>query len=183
MNFSIGSKTILQVLHVLSWIIFIGLCMEAGGIIFNAVYALNKPIVAAHFWNNTDLSALYAHDKGHFMVQTFLISIVAIMKALLFYLIIKLFYDKKFSIEKPFSKDVTRMVFLMGWLCLGAGFFSGYASGYATFIEKQGVAMPDIEKLRVGGADVWIFMAVALFVVGQVLKKGIELQTENELTV
>jgi hypothetical protein len=43
--------------------------------------------------------------------------------------------------------------------------------------------MPDIEHLRVGGADVWIFMAVALFVVGQVFKKGTELQTENELTV
>jgi ABC-type multidrug transport system fused ATPase/permease subunit len=147
------------------------------------VYALNKPIVAEHFWNNTNLSALYAFDKGHFMVQTFLMSIVAILKALLFYLIIKLFNDKKFSIEQPFSKEITSMVFLIGWLCLGAGFFSGYASGYATFIEKQGVDMPDVENMRVGGADVWIFMAVALFVVGQVFKKGTELQTENDLTV
>jgi hypothetical protein len=183
MDFSIGSKKILLVLYVLSWIIFVGLCIEAGGIIFNSVYALNKPVVAEHFWNNTNLSALYAFDKGHFMVQTFLMSIVSILKAFLFYLIIKLFYDKKFSIEQPFSKDVTNMVFSIGWLCLGAGFFSSFASGYAAYIERQGVEMPDIENLRVGGADVWIFMAVALFVVGQVFKKGIELQTENELTV
>ena len=183
MDFSISSKTILQVLHVLSWIIFTGLCIEAGGIIFNAVYALNKPIVAEHFWNNTNLGALYSFDKGHFMVQTFLMSIVAIMKALLFYLIIKLFNNKKFSLEQPFSKDVTSMVFNIGWLCLGAGFFSRYASGYAAWIEKQGVDMPDVESLRVGGADVWIIMAVALFVVGQVFRKGMELQTENDLTV
>ena len=43
--------------------------------------------------------------------------------------------------------------------------------------------MPDVESLRVGGADVWIIMAVALFVVGQVFRKGMELQTENDLTV
>jgi hypothetical protein len=183
MDFSIGSKQILQVLHVLSWIIFIGLCIEAGGIIFNSVYALNKPNVAENFWNNTNLSALYAHDKGHFMVQTFLMSIVAIMKAMIFYLIIKLFNDKKFSIAQPFSTDVTKLLFMIAWLCLGAGFFSGYGSGYAAWIEKQGVDMPDIENLRIGGADVWIFMAVVLFVIGQVFKKGMELQTENELTV
>jgi hypothetical protein len=183
MDFSIGSKTILQVLHVLSWIIFIALCIEAGGIIFNSVYALNKPIVAENFWNNSNLSALYAHDKGHFMVQTFLMSIVAIMKAMIFYLIIKLFNDKKFSITQPFSTDVTKLVFSIAWLCLGAGFFSKYGSGYAAWLEKQGVAMPDIETMRIGGADVWIFMAVSLFVLGQVFKKGIELQTENELTV
>lgn len=183
MDFSIGSKTIIQVLHVLSWIIFIGLCIEAGGIIFNSVYALNKPIVAENFWNNTNLSVLYAHDKGHFMVQTFLMSIVAIVKALIFYLIIKLFNDKKFSIAQPFSEGVTKVVFNIAWLCLGAGFFSKYGLGYATWLEKQGVAMPDIENMRLDGADVWIFMAVALFVVGQVFKRGMELQTESELTV
>jgi hypothetical protein len=43
--------------------------------------------------------------------------------------------------------------------------------------------MPDIHYLRIGGADVWLFMAVVLMVIGQVFKKGIALQTETDLTV
>ena len=183
MEIKIGTKQILMVLHILSWIIFIGLCIEAGGIIFNTVYSLNKPIVAKYFWNNTNLSELYAHNKGQFITQTVLMCIVAVMKALIFYLIIKLFYDKKFSIANPFNPDITGVVFKIAYCCLGAGLFSIWGSGYAAWIKKQDVSMPDIENLRIGGADVWLFMTVVLLVVGQVFKKGTELQSENDLTV
>ncbi len=183
MEIRIGTKQILTLLNILSWIIFVGVTIEACGIIFNMIYALNKPIVARHFWNGTDLSALYAHDKGHFLVETGIMAIVAVLKALIFYLIVKMFYDKKYSISKPFNPDVTGMVYLIAWLCLGAGFFSKYGADYANWLEKQGIPMPDIHYLRIGGADVWLFMSVVLFVIGQVFKKGIELQTESELTV
>jgi hypothetical protein len=33
------------------------------------------------------------------------------------------------------------------------------------------------------GADVWLFMGVTLFVIAQIFRRGIEIQTENELTV
>jgi len=45
------------------------------------------------------------------------------------------------------------------------------------------VKMPEIQYLRLGGADVWLFMGVILFVLAQIFKRGIEIQTENELTV
>lgn len=178
-----STKRILKVLQVLSWIIFIGLCVEAGGIIFNIVYALFKPIVAKNFWNRTDLSELYVHDKGHFVVQTLLMAIVAIMKALIFYQIIKLFNDKRFNMAKPFQTGVINVVFNVAYLCLGTGLFSLWGIRYADWLKTQGVSMPDIQDLHIGGADVWLFMAVILFVIGQVFKKGNELQTENELTV
>jgi len=37
--------------------------------------------------------------------------------------------------------------------------------------------------LHIDGADVWLFMALVLFVFAQVFKKGIELQNENDLTI
>jgi len=183
MEIRITTKQILLFLNILSWIIFVGVCIEAGGIIFNSVYALYKPTVATHFWNGTDLSALYAHDKGHFIAQTTLMSIATVMKALIFYLIIKLFYGKKFNIPSPFHPVILRMVFNIAYLCLGAGLFSLWGTRYAAWIEEQGVQMPDIHYLGIGGGDVWLFMAVVLMVIGQVFKKGIELQTESDLTV
>jgi Protein of unknown function (DUF2975) len=183
MEIKIGTKQILTVLHILSWIVFLGLCIEAGGIIFNTVYALYKPIVAKHFWNGSNFSELYAYDKGHFITQTVLISIAAVMKALVFYMITKLFYDKKFSIAKPFTQDVTAVVFKIAYLCIGTSLFSFWGMRYAAWIKKLGIPIPDTEQLRIGGADVWLFMAIVLFVIGQVFKKGTQLQTENDLTV
>ena len=183
MEIKIGTKHILMLLNILSWIIFLGLCIETGGIIFNTVYALFKPIVAKYFWNGADLSALYAHNKGHFITQTVLLSIVAVMKTMIFYLIVKLFYNKKFNMAKPFNAELTTMVFNIAYLCLGAGAFSFWAAKYSTWIKAHGVQMPDIQYLRIDGAEVWLFMAVVLFVIGQVFKKGTELQTENDLTV
>jgi hypothetical protein len=43
--------------------------------------------------------------------------------------------------------------------------------------------MPDVQDLRLGGADVWLFMSVTLFVIGQIFKRGVEMQAENELTI
>jgi Protein of unknown function (DUF2975) len=183
MEIKIGTKQILILLQILSWIIFLGLCIETGGIIFNTVYALYKPIVAKYFWNGADLSALYTHDKGHFITQTILMCIVAVMKTLIFYLIVKIFYDKKFNIAKPFNPALTNRVFNIAYLCLGAGIFSLWGASYAAWIKEQGVQMPDIQYLRIAGGDIWLFMAVVLFVIGQVFKKGTELQTENDLTV
>jgi cytochrome c biogenesis factor len=183
MEIKIGTKQIMMVLLILSWIIFVGLCIEAGGIIFNTVYALYKPIVAKHFWNGADLSELYTSEKAHFITQTILMCIVAVLKALIFYLILKLFYNKKVSIAKPFDPNVTGVVFTIAFLCLGAGLFSHWGSEYAQWVKSNGIAMPDAELMRIGGADVWLFMAVTLFVIGQVFKKGTELQSENDLTV
>ena len=59
------TKPILRVLYILSWIIFIGVCIEAGGSIFSAFYTLViNPINAQTFWVGNDLSGLYRYDPG-----------------------------------------------------------------------------------------------------------------------
>ena len=183
MEIKITAKQMLTVLYVISWIIFIGVCVEAGGIIFNAAYVLYKPIVAKYFWNGADLSALYAYDKGHFIVQIFLMTVVAVLKAFIFYLIVKILRDKKLNLSQPFNIEVVRFISSIAYLSLGIGFFSIWGVNYSEWITKQGVEMPDVQKLRIGGADVWLFMGVTLLVIAQIFKRGIEIQSENELTV
>lgn len=48
---------------------------------------------------------------------------------------------------------------------------------------QQEVKMPDVQTLNIGGADVWLFMGITLFIIAQIFKRGIEIQSENELTV
>src|SRR5438874_8719185 len=103
MEIKINTKQMLKILYLLSWIIFVGICIEAGGIIFNAFFTLVlNPNDARHFWQQVDLSNLYKYDSGHFLVETLLMSIVAVMRACMFYLIVKILHGEKLNITQPF---------------------------------------------------------------------------------
>jgi Protein of unknown function (DUF2975) len=184
MEIKITTKHILLVLQVLSWIIFLGLCIEAGGILFNAFFTLViNPVAAKNSWLGVDLSGLYDFDKGYFITENVLMGIVAIMQAILFYLIVKIFYNKKLNLTQPFNNELKRLISNMAYLALGIGFFSLWGAKYTKWLVTKGITMPDIESLRLGGAGVWFFMGIILLVIAQVFKRGIEIQSENDLTV
>lgn len=184
MEIKITTQQILKALQLLSWILFIGLCVEAGGIIFNTLYTFFvNPANTYSFWEKADLSALYKFDHGHFLVITFLMIIVAVLKAILFYLIVKLFTDKKLDISQPFSTYLRQFILNVSYLALGIGLFSRSGYKYSVWLTEQGIKMPDPQSLQIGGADVWIFMAVILYVIVQIVKRGIEIQNENDLTI
>jgi hypothetical protein len=179
-----STKLILKILHVLSWVIFVGLCIEAGGFIFNVFFTMTlNPADARHLWRDIDLSGLYAYDHGFFLVEAIHITMVVVMKAILFYLVIKILHDKKLDLAQPFSKEVGRFIFNVSYMALFIGVLSWWGDSYTSWLMSKGVTMPDIQTLRLGGADVWLFMGVTLYIIAQIFKRGIEIQTENELTV
>ncbi|MEP6676142.1 MAG: DUF2975 domain-containing protein [Ferruginibacter sp.] len=174
----------LKILYVISWIIFIAVCIEAGGFIFNTVFTLTlNSNDAKHLWQQVDLSNLYKYNAGYFLAEMMLMSIVAVLRACLFYLIVKILHDKKLNMSQPFNKELGRFIFKISYLALGIGLFCCWGVKYTEWFIRQGVKMPDIQYLRLGGADVWLFMGVILFVIAQIFKRGIEIQSENELTV
>lgn len=185
MEIKITTHQILKVLQLLSWIIFIGLCVEAGAVVINTFITLFiNPKGVGNFWQGSEyLSNLLLFDNGHFFVITLIMCIVAVLKALMFYLIVKMFTDKQLNIDQPFSIELRLSILKIAYLALGIGLFSQSGFEYATWLSRQGVPSPDLQALEIAGADVWLFMAVILFVIAQIFKRGIEIQTENELTV
>ncbi len=180
MEIRITNNQILKILLIVSWIIFIGVCVEAGSFLFNILYTM---VLNPGNSSYLQLSELYAYDHGQFVVVLIFMSIVAIMRALIFYLIVKILHEKKLDMSQPFNKEVGRFILKVAYLALGIGLFSYWGVKYTEWLESLGVKMPDIQFLRLGGADVWLFMSVTLFVILQIFKKGIEIQTENELTI
>ncbi|MBB6109796.1 Protein of unknown function [Mucilaginibacter lappiensis] len=179
----ITTKRTLPILFVLSWIIFVGVCIEAGGFILNAFFAVVNPAVVKHLWHEADLSTLYQYSMWHFVAEMLLMSVVAVMKAWLFYLIIKILHDKKLDMAQPFNRDVRRFIFNIACITFMIGLFSWWGVQYTGWLIRLGIAMPDVQYLRLGGADVWLFMSVTLFVIGQIFKRGVEIQAENDLTI
>lgn len=175
---------VLKALNVVSWVIFVGLCVQAGGFITNAFFTLLlNPVGASKFWNEIDLSELYYFNQTYFVILISLMIIVTVMEALLFYCIVKIFHDKKFNLTQPFNEVVRRFILNIAFLALGIGLFSFWGAKFCKELAIKGLNMPDKQYLRLDGADVWLFMSVILFVIAHIFKKGIEIQTENDLTI
>lgn len=185
MKVKITTSLVLKVLQVLSWIIFIGLCIEAGGTAVNTfITLLINPLGVQNFWEGADyLTSLYNFDQSHFVVIALTMTIVAILKAIMFYLIVKLFIDKKITISLPFSKELRKFIVYQAYLALGIGMFSYYGYKFSEWLSIKGFKSANLETLNIAGADVWFFMAVILFIIAQIVKRGIEIQNENELTI
>jgi hypothetical protein len=180
MEIKIGTPEILKFLNILSWIIFIGLCVEAGMYLFNGIYTMTINSYNARFLNLLDL---YNFSPSHYIQEMILMSIVAVLKAIMFYLIVKMLHEKKLNVTQPFTAEMGRFIFYMAYLAFGIGLFSYWASKFNNWLTTNGVKLPALETLNLEGASVWIFMGVILFVIGQVFKRGIEIQSEIDLTI
>ena len=66
-----GTDFLLKGLHVISWIIFIGVSIDAGGVFTNAIYSIFiNSNLSAHFWGYLDLSKLYQFNQVCFITLT-----------------------------------------------------------------------------------------------------------------
>ena len=175
---------VFKVLQVVSWIIFLGLCIQAGGFIFNTVFTLLlNPAGASKFWTEVDLSALYHFNQSHYVTLTVLMCIVTVLKAVLFYNIVHVFHTKKIDLTQPFNSFLKKFIDVVAIISFGIGLFSLWGAGFANNLMDDGLHMPNIADLSLSGGDVWWFTSVILLVIGQIIKKGIEMQQENELTI
>ncbi|RAR72816.1 DUF2975 domain-containing protein [Flavobacterium aciduliphilum] len=173
-----------KLLNVLSWIIFIGLAIDTGGYITNTIYMLFfNSNVASRFWRNLDLSDLYNYDLGFFICFTVVLIIVSLLKTILFYQTVSVFHKKKFNLANPFNETIKNFIFKFAFIAFAIGLFSYAGKSFSNWLISQGLQMPALENVKLGGADVWLFMGITLLIFAKIFKKGIELQTENELTV
>lgn len=177
----IKTKQILRVMHIISWIIFIGLCIKTGAILFSFIVSLAiNPDGAKNLHLGLDLSSLYEYDRGHYISVVVYIIGLSALKAWLFYLVIKVFM--KINFVHPFSTAVSSLISRISRVALTIGLFTVAANGYCKWLMKKGVSFPDLED-HLSGAGEFLMLAGIIFIIAQVFKKGIEIQSENELTV
>jgi hypothetical protein len=171
------TKQVHEILKVVAWIIFIGFCIEAGSkavSIFVSQF-INHDAVK-NLYMGIDLSELYESSELHFIIMALLLILIPGLKAWLFFWVIRI--TTNLNIASPFSEYNAGLILKMSKICLQIG-ITGFISGsYAGWLENSRIKIP------YGGGDTeYLFLAGILFVIVQIFRKGIELQTENELTI
>jgi hypothetical protein len=108
-------------------------------------------------------------------VASFSITLSA-LKAYLAYLVIKLFM--KFDLNYPFNEKTASVITQMSHYALSIGVVAIIAENYANRIMRQGLTL-QIDW----GAEQFLFFAGIIYIIALVFKKGVEIQSENELTI
>ena len=182
-NFKIMSEKtnlLLKGLHIIAWIIFVGLSIEAGGLIVNFIFSIYKPEIVHNLYQKLDLIELYQSNKWVFFGIYSFILFISIMKAHLFYMVIRML--SKLNLSKPFNSFVSEQITQISYYTLSIGILSYIARQVAKSVQHHGFA---IDKLNGFWADsqAFILMAAVIYVIATIFKKGVEIQTENDLTV
>ena len=171
------TEQILTLMKVLSWIVFIGLCIQTGiAITITALSFINSPEVILDQLSGADLTALFEYNTQTYLYfMSFVIALLA-LKAYLFYLVIKIF--SKINLSKPFSPVMIALIQKISHIALGIGVVTIIAERYTRWLMHKGLDLP-----KNWSGEEFLFLAGIIYIIGLVFKRGIEMQSENELTI
>jgi|GEM_PF-1054211 len=182
------TRFVFNAVHILIWIVFIGLCIKTGTLIFNLILNLffetgissitidPRRLTEIEVDMQLNPQSLLEFGKGHYYARALLILLFLIIQTYIAYLAVKIF--RKLRLEKPFCGSVTWLIKQMSYVALGAGVLAIAAEGYTEWIILQGVKLTNNWN---GGS--FLLLAGLIFILAEVFRRGTELQNENELTV
>lgn len=177
------SKTnnfVFKALHIVAWIIFIGLCIEAGGLIVNFIFSLFKPELVQNLYQKLNLTEMYNDSKRAFFgIYSFILSI-SILKAYLFYIVIRLMH--KMDLSKPFNSFVSKQISKISYFTLSIGLLSYIARQLTKNLMHHGFVTDSLNQFW-ADSQAFILMGAIIYIIATIFNKGIKLQDENDLTV
>ena len=174
------NKIVFIVLQIVAWVIFVGLCIEAGGLIVNFVISIFNPEIVHHLYQKLDLSELYNLNKWAYFGMYGFILVIALLKAYMFYIVVKLML--KLDLSNPFNTFVSEQITNIAYCTFSIGLFSYIARQIAKSLQHYGYNVDNLNQFW-GDSQAFILMAAVVYVIAQIFRKGIELQNENDLTV
>ena len=167
-------------LYIVAWLIFVGLCIEAGGLIVNFFFSLYKPEFVQNLYQKLDLTEMYNDSRlAFFGVYGFILTI-SILKACLFYTVIRLMHTMDLS--KPFSTFVARQFSLISYYTLSIGLLSYIARQLVKNLMPHGFVTDSLNQFW-ADSQAFILMGAIIYIIATIFKKGVDIQNENDLTV
>jgi hypothetical protein len=167
-------------LYIVAWLIFVGLSIEAGGLMVNFFFSLYKPEFVQNLYQKLDLTEMYNESKiAFFGIYSFILSI-SILKAWLFYLVIRLMH--KMDLSKPFNTFVAKQISQISYFTLLIGLLSLIARQLSKSLTHYGFVTDNLNQFW-ADSQAFILMGAVIYIIATIFKKGVDIQNENDLTV
>jgi Protein of unknown function (DUF2975) len=180
MGMSKTNNFVFIILKIVSWVLFIGLSIESGGLLVNFIFSVFRPEFVQNLYQKLDLSELYRRSQIAFFSLYGFILVISILKAVLFYVAVLLV--TYIDLSKPFNGKVSQQISLMSYLTFSIGILSYLARHMAKKWLQHGNEMAKLSRFWEDG-HAFILMAAVIYIIAVVFQRGIELQTEKDLTI
>ncbi len=167
-------------LHIVAWVIFVGLCVEAGGLIVNFFFSLYRPEFVQNLYQKLDLSEMFEKSRWAFFGMYSFVLAITILKACLFYVVIELM--QKMDLSKPFSTFISDRISVIGHFTLSLGLLGYIAEQSAKNLMHHGFDTTHLDPFWTD-SQAFILMGAVIYIIAAVFKKGADIQNENDLTV
>lgn len=175
------TQLILRIMNVLFWIVFIGLCIQTGAITYSFLVSLFLNEEATkNLYLELNLSDVRALGLFHYISIGLPIVIIFFLKTYMAYLAVKI--STKLKLAQPFNITISNLITQISHVTLLISFFQLSAKTYYNGLIKEGSNLTSLQNY-IGNGGEFLFLAGIIFIIAQVFKRGLEIQSENELTI
>ncbi|WP_159634635.1 DUF2975 domain-containing protein [Sphingobacterium composti Ten et al. 2007 non Yoo et al. 2007] len=169
-----------NLIHIICWLIFIGCCIQAGGLLYSYIFSLFEPTYLNEHYLRLDLSKIYNENKTMYSLVAIVLIVTSATKALIFYYVLKLY--KFFELEKPFTKTILNILIKITYCTAFIGILLIVIKHVLKNFSEKGYEFNLIVEFLEDGST-YIGIYIVLTVITWIFKKGIKLQTDNDLTL
>jgi hypothetical protein len=170
------TKIILHALHVIAWLAFIGFMIEAGAALVSFVVGCIRPELVKNLYHGQNWSDLMSLGIMHYFFLVSFLLVVLSQKAYVSWLAIKTLTEV--NLEQPFTIRVVKLLERIANMIIGMAIVSIVHNLYLTQVLRT-VHTTQAEW----ATGEYLFMAGIVYLISQLFRRGVEIQSENELTV
>src|SRR5258708_24522763 len=167
------TEQMLIVLHILAWLALVGLLIEAGAILISYGIRYTNPEGAKNLYNGLNLYDLRQLNFWYYTGAVSYLVVLSILKLLVTIQVIKIL--SKFNLKNPFTLEVARRLEKISYIALGTWVVTMLSNIYTGWLQKT---TGKLYGSQLSGE--FIFMVGLVFVIAQVFKRGVEIQSEND---
>jgi hypothetical protein len=174
------TNIIFKVLHVVAWLIFVGLSIEACGLLVNFICSIYKPEFVPNLYQKLNLTEMYSQNKWDFYKIYSLTLSISFLKAFLFYIVVMLMY--RLDLSKPFNQYVSDTILKISYFTFSIGILGYITKETIQHIKLEKFILDNLSTFSTD-SEAFILMSAIIYIIAIIFKKGIEIQNENELTI
>ena len=170
------TEQILAVMNVLAWVAFIGLMIKAGAILTSYGVSICNPAASKNLYMKLNLENLREFNFWHYTGIVSMLFALEILKAYIAFLVIKVL--SKIKLSNPFTNEVSEVLERISHFIFATWVLTMFYNAHVKWVSKS---LPGQPENYISGE--FILLAGVVFVFSQIFKKGVEIQSENDLTI
>ncbi len=169
------TERILKIMKFFSWLAFIGLLIKSGAILVTYLISIYNAEASKNLYEGLNLFEYYNHSFLNYSFIVFYKVLLFAIEAYIAFLVIKLL--KKLNLKQPFNIGVHTLMKKISYSIFYLWVIAIVHNTHIQIIGKK-----HNFELSLFSSD-FVFLSLIIFIFAQIVKRGIEIQSENDLTI